>query len=167
MSEIQLKGSLSRMSKEFRILVLCFVFLLNVGFFTGFNFVRVTTAMSPSGIESNYLGNEEDQEAEVMQFKKSHREILTLIHNHILSLSIVFFVLGLLFFCTRVDGTMRSILLFEPFLSLILTFGGIYVLWSGIAWFTYVIMISGMAMVVSVILLSFFIIRDCLIPAKS
>ena len=123
--------------------------------------------MQPAGIESNYLGNEEDEEAEVMQFKKSHREILTLIHNHILSLSVVFFLLGLLFYSTRVQGKLRSILLFEPFLSLLLTFGGIYILWLGINWFSYVIMVSGMAMILSVILLSFFIIRDCLRPFKS
>lgn len=167
MNEINLKGSLSRMSKEFRILVLCFVCLLNIGFFTGFNFVRVTTAMQPSGIESNYLGNEDDEEAEVMQFKKSHREILTLIHNHILSLSIVFFLLGVLFYATRTEGAIRSILIFEPFLSLLLTFGGIYILWLGITWFAYVIMVSGMAMILSVILLSVFIIRDCLFPVKA
>jgi hypothetical protein len=39
----------------------------------------------------------------------------------------------------------------EPFLSIILTFGGIYLLWSGIAWFKYVIIFSGILMTFSFI----------------
>ena len=88
---MELRGALSQLPKDFRILVCCFVIVLNIGFFTGFNFVRVSTSLSTSGIEENYLGNEEDEDAEIMRFKKSEKEILTLIHNHILSLSLVFF----------------------------------------------------------------------------
>ena len=39
--------------------------------------------------------------------------------------------------------------MFEPFLSVLLTFGGIYLLWLDINWMKYVIMISGMLMTLS------------------
>ena len=159
---MKLSGELNQLPRDFRILICCFVIVLNFGFFTGFNFVRVSTSLNAKGIEQNYLGNEEDEQSEVMQFKKSEKEILTLIHNHVLSLSMVFFIMAVLLYMTSTPQPMKSFLLFEPFISLILTFGGIYVMWLGLTWFTYVIMISGMAMVISLLLMSVLIIRDCL-----
>jgi hypothetical protein len=34
----------------------------------------------------------------------------------------------------------------EPFASVILTFGGLYLLWKGITWMTYIVMFSGILM---------------------
>lgn len=161
---MELKGMLDSMPRQFRLFVVCFVLVLNLGFFTGFNFVRVTTSMNAGGIEQNYLGNEEDEDAEEMYFKKSEKEVLTLIHNHILSLSLIFFVLGGLLYITNTPDNLKYFLIYEPFVSLVLTFGGIYILWKGVIWFKYVIMLSGMAMVVSVLLMSALLIRTCLYP---
>jgi hypothetical protein len=161
---MELRGTLSKLPKDFRILVCCFVIVLNIGFFTGFNFVRVSTSLSANGIEQNYLGNEEDEEADIMRFKKSEKEILTLIHNHILSLSVVFFVLAILLYMTNVSPKLKTFLLFEPFASLVLTFGGIYIMWLGVIWFKYIIIISGLAMVLSLCLTSLLIIKECLFP---
>lgn len=158
-----LKGSLSSWPVNLKRLIIAFVLILNVGFFTGFSFVGETTSFNSRGIEENYLGNEEDENAEVMLFKKSKREILTLVHNHILSLSVIFFVLALLMYISEVPDIWRSLLMWEPFMSLLFTFGGIYVLWSGVTWFAYVIMVSGTALVVSILGMSYFILRSCLI----
>ena len=163
---MEIKNSLGSMPLQFRIFVICFVLVLNLGFFTGFNFVRVTSSLNSQGIEQNYLGNEGDEEAMEMHFKKSEQEILTLIHNHILSLSLIFFILGGLLYMTNVPSKLKSILLFEPFLSLVLTFGGIYVLWRGVIWFKYVIMLSGMAMVLSLTMMSALVIWCCIFPNK-
>ena len=164
---MRIKGLLASMPRQFRLFVIFFVLVLNLGFFTGFNFVRVTTSMNASGIEQNYLGNEMDEDADEMHFKKSEQEVLTLIHNHILSLSLIFFVLGALLYMTHVSNSLKSFLLFEPFVSLILTFGGIYILWKGVIWFKYVIMLSGMAMVFSLLLMSALIIWSCLFPKRT
>ena len=164
---MKLRGTLTAASRKFRLFVVCFVVLLNVGFFTGFNFVRTTTSLNSQGIEQNYLGNEDDENAEEMYFKKSEKEILTLIHNHVLSLSLIFFVLGTLLYMTNCADRLVSFLMFEPFLSLLLTFGGIYILWKGVIWFKYVIMISGMLMVFSLILMSSMVIWCCLFPKRA
>lgn len=163
---MKLRGSLDTLPRQFRLFIVCFVLVLNLGFFTGFSFVRVTTSMNSQGIEQNYLGNEEDEDAEEMHFKKSEQEILTLIHNHILSLSLIFFVLGILLYMTSISDKLTYFLIFEPLASLVLTFGGIYVLWKGVIWFKYVIMLSGMAMVFSILLMSVLLIWRCLYPVR-
>ena len=163
---MDLNNALGSMSLQFRLFVVCFVVVLNIGFFTGFNFVRVTTSLNSSGVEQNYLGNEGDEDAEIMHFKKSEQEVLTLIHNHILSLSLIFFTLGVLMYMTNARSRTKAFLMFEPFVSLLLTFGGIYLLWKGLVWFKYIIIISGMLMVLSILLMSFLIIKDCLVPSK-
>lgn len=108
--------------------------------------------MQISGIESHYLGNEDDEEAEIMQFKKSEREILTVIHNHILSLSVIFFLLSLILSTTSLPKKLKYFLMIEPFFSVVLTFGGIYFLWSGVTWFKYIIILSGVLMTLSFVL---------------
>ena len=159
-------GLLSKFPAEIKLLIAAFIITLNIGFFTGINFVKITSTFDSKGIESNYLGNEEDEEAEVMQFKKSKKEILTLVHNHILSLSVIFLLLGGILSLTSFNKTLKKFLMFEPFISIVLTFGGIYILWNGVLWFKYIIMISGIAMVLSVIISSFIILKELLLQFK-
>jgi len=161
------KKTISRFSKEIRLLITAFVITLNIGFFTGINFVNETSKFQPDGIETNYLGNENIENAEVMQFKKPKKEILTLVHNHILSMSVIFLLLGVLLTYTSINKKLKRILILEPFVSIILTFGGIYVLWTGVLWFKYVIMISGLALTLSFLLSSFFILKESVLPLKT
>jgi len=145
-------------------LIAAFIITLNIGFFTGLNFVNQTSTFEPDGIEKNYLGNESDEDAEIMQFKKAEREILTVVHNHILSMSIIFLLLGVLLSLTSINKKLMKLLILEPFVSIILTFGGIYILWTGILWFKYIIMISGFALTISFLLASFFIFKEAVFP---
>ncbi|MEX0274036.1 MAG: hypothetical protein AB3N16_06635 [Flavobacteriaceae bacterium] len=144
-----LDGLLPGLSKDLKLFVATFVVVLSIGFFTGLGFVRHTNATTPSGIEENYLGNEEIEEVEVMRFKKSEREMLTIIHSHILSMSLIFFVLGILVWMTRLPRMWKLFLTIEPFVSIILTFGGIYFLWKGLLWMRYVVLFSGAVMTLS------------------
>ena len=146
---MQFHGIIHNFPKEVKLLIIAFVIMLSIGFFTGLLFVSDTTQMQSSGIEMQYLGNESDEDAEVMKFKKSKREVLTLVHNHILSLSVVFFFVSLILSTTSINKRFKKFLMIEPFVSLLLTFGGIYVLWTGVLWFKYVIMFSGMLMTFS------------------
>ena len=163
---MQFHGLIHSFTKEIRLLITVFVITLNVGFFTGINFVKETATFQTKGIEINYLGNENDEEAEEMKFKKSKKEILTLIHNHILSMSIIFFLLGGLLSLTSVNKKLKTFLMVEPFLSIVLTFGGIYILWSGMIWFKYIIILSGFAMTLTFILSSFLILRETMFSAE-
>lgn len=146
---MQIHGSIHQFSKEIKFLIFAFICTLSIGFFGGITFVNQTTEGNPNGIEERYNGNEEDEDATVMKFKKSKPEVLTLVHNHILSLSMIFFVLSLTLSTTSIHKKLQLFLMIEPFLSIIFTFGGIYFLWTGIAWMKYVIMISGVFMTIT------------------
>lgn len=146
---MQIHGFIHQFPKEIKSLILVFIIVLSVGFYGGLSFVNNTTSMNSSEIESHYLGNENDEAAEVMKFKKSEGEILTVVHNHILSLSVIFFILSLILATTSINKKFKYFLMIEPFLSIILTFGGIYLLWSGITWFKYVVIFSGILMTFS------------------
>ena len=139
-------GLLSSFPKEIKIFIGAFVLILSIGFFTGLLFVSQTSTTSPNGIVENYTGNEEDEDAEVMKFKKSDREMLTIVHTHILSMSFIFFLLGGLVWLTKLSKKIKLFLTVEPFLSVVLTFGGIYFLWTGVLWMKYVIIFSGFLM---------------------
>lgn len=143
---MQYNGLLSTFPKEIKVFVASFVVVLSIGFFTGLLFVSETSTTSPAGIEENYLGNEDDEDAEIMKFHKSEREMLTIIHTHILSMSFIFFLLGILVWITKLSKKVKLFLTVEPFLSVILTFGGIYFLWTGILWMKYIVIFSGILM---------------------
>jgi hypothetical protein len=81
-----------------------------------------------------------------MKFKKSEQEMLTLVHNHILSMSIIFFLVGILLSITKLNKKLKMFLMIEPFVSVILTFGGLYLLWKEILWMKYIVILSGTLM---------------------
>ena len=142
-------GLIYTFPKELKLLLGLFIIVLSIGFFTGLLFVEDTSSLEPRGIQEQYLGNEYDELANVMKFKKSKKEMLTLVHNHILSMAIIFFLTGLIMLTTKLLRPLKLFLIIEPFISLVLTFGGLYLLWSGILWMKYIVMFSGILMTFS------------------
>ena len=159
---MEVHGLIHQFPKEIKSVLVIFIMVLSVGFYGGISFVNTTTSMQPMGVESNYLGNEDDEDAETMQFKKSEREILTIVHNHILSMSVIFFLLALILSTTSINKKLKHFLMMEPFLSVFLTFGGIYFLWSGFLWVKYIILFSGILMTLSFVLSTFLILYQLL-----
>ena len=155
-------GLISTFPIPFKRLILVFVLVLGSGFLSGMLFVGETTSGNPKGITEQYLGNEDDENAEVMKFKKSEKEMLTLIHNHVLSMSIIFFLLGVLLGTCKLKSSWKSFLMLEPFISIVLTFGGLYGLWKGLLWMKYLVMLSGTVMVLVFISSSIIIISQVL-----
>ncbi len=143
---MQLNGLLQRFPKHIKMFISAFVIVLSIGYITGLQFVRQTESIVPNGIEENYLGNEDKKDVKVMKFKKGNREMLTIIHTHILSMSFIFFLLGGLVSMTALSNKWKAFLMIEPFVSIILTFGGIYLLWMGVSWIKYIVMLSGTLM---------------------
>lgn len=150
-------GLLNTFPKEIKVFIGAFVLILSVGFYTGLLFVSQTSTTSPAGIVENYNGNEDDLDAEVMKFKKGAREMLTIVHTHILSMSFIFFLLGGLVWLCELPKKLKLFLTVEPFLSVLLTFGGIYFIWSGILWMKYVVIFSGLLMTLT------FVISSCVV----
>jgi len=143
---MELNGLIQSFPKHIKIFITAFIIVMSIGYGSGLLFVSETSSNSPSGMEENYLGNEDDELASVMKFKKSEREMLTILHNHILSTSIIFFLIGALLAITSIPKKLKSFLMIEPFISIIFTFGGIYLMWKGLVWMKYIVMVSGIVM---------------------
>ena len=143
---MEFNGLITSFPRELKLLIGAFVIVLSVGFYTGLLFIGETSTINPSGIEEQYLGNEADEEAVVMKFKKSKKQMLTLVHNHVLSMAIIFFLLGLILLVTKLNIRLKLFLMIEPFLSVVLTFGGLYLMWTGLLWMKYIVIISGTLM---------------------
>ncbi|WP_242118006.1 hypothetical protein [Aestuariivivens sediminicola] len=160
---MELNGLISTLPKEIKLLIGTFVIVLSIGFFTGLLFVGETSSASPKGIQEQYLGNEDEDAIEVMRFKKSDQEMLTLVHNHVLSMSIIFFLLGLIVYLTKLPKKFKLFIIIEPFFSVLLTFGGLYLLWKGMLWMTYVVMFSGVLMTLTFTFAVFIILYQLII----
>ena len=141
-----LNGFIQTLPKEIKLLIGAFLIVLSIGFYTGLMFVSETSSADPNGIEEQYLGNEADEEATTMKFKKSEKEMLSIVHSHMLSMSIIFFLVGIILSITNLNIKAKLFLMIEPFFSVILTFGGIYLLWKGMLWMKYVVVFSGTLM---------------------
>lgn len=163
---MEFNGLITSFPRELKLLIGAFIIVLSVGFYTGLLFIGETSTINPSGIEEQYLGNEADEEAVVMKFKKSKKQMLTLVHNHVLSMSIIFFLLGLILLVTKLNIRLKLFLMIEPFLSVVLTFGGLYLMWTGLLWMKYIVIISGTLMVLSYTLSIFIIFKQLISPTS-
>lgn len=157
---MQLNGLLYSLPNQAKSFCAAFIIVLSVGYYTGLMFVSQTTNNSTTGVEENYLGNEDDLEADTMKFKKGKREMITIIHTHVLSLSFIFFLQGIFVLMTSLPKKLKGFLLIEPFVSIIVTFGGIYFLWLGYTWVKYIIIISGLTMTLCFTISSIVVIKQ-------
>ena len=148
------------LSKQLKLLLSSFLIVLTIGFLSGTRYLFYNSTTNPTGIEEHYNGNEFSDDQEVMKFKKSEKEILNIVHSHILSMSLIFLVIGYFLTKTEISNPLKNFLIVEPFVSIVLTFGGIYMLWLEISWFTYVIMISGILLHVCYFLAVFLIFKE-------
>ncbi|MEM5564220.1 hypothetical protein WNY78_03865 [Psychroserpens sp. AS72] len=163
---MEVNGLIFTFPKEIKMLIGTFIIVLSIGFYTGLLFVSETSSANPNGIEEHYLGNEDVEDATVMKFKKNEQQMLTLVHGHILSMSIIFFLVGLILSTTKLSKKLKVVLAVEPFISVVLTFGGLYFLWDGILWMKYVVMISGTLMTITYTLSVLIILYQLFISKK-
>jgi|TARA_B110000093_G_scaffold127884_1_gene136761 hypothetical protein len=158
---MELHGLLQTFPKYVKLFIASFVVVLSIGYSTGLLFVRQTQSVSPDGIEQNYLGNEDIENVKVMKFEKGAREMLTIIHTHILSMSFIFFFLGGLLTMTSIPKRWKAFLMIEPFFSILITFGGIYFMWMGVIWLKYIVMLSGVLMTLAYFVSAGVVLYEC------
>jgi hypothetical protein len=158
---MELHGLLQTFPKYAKLFIASFVVVLSIGYSTGLLFVRQTQSVSPDGIEQNYLGNEDIENVKVMKFEKGAREMLTIIHTHILSMSFIFFFLGGLLAMTSIPKRWKAFLMIEPFFSILITFGGIYFMWMGVIWLKYIVMLSGVLMTLAYFVSAGVVLYEC------
>ena len=140
---MELHGKIHELPKAAKLLVGFFILTLSFGYYTGLRFVGENTGNTTQGIEEHYMGNEANEDAIEMKFKKSEKEIISIVHDHVIGMAVIFLVLGAILLMTSLPPKLKKFLIVEPFISIILTFGGIWLMWSGVLWLKYVIIFSG------------------------
>ncbi len=119
-----------------RLMLAAFLLVVTTGYSLGVFFVDHSTDMHPDGIAERYRGTEGvgidpmslPPERE-LQFEKSPAEMLNVTHTHLISLALVFLSVGSIFlFAAGIPPWLRATLILEPFVSIVLTFGGIWLL---------------------------------------
>ena len=154
------KISLYQLPKGIKILILLTVLNLTVGVGIGLYYVSNTTHLSPEGTAEQFRGSSVDNNFDIPEkFPKPTSELLTTTHNHIISMTFIFFIMGgIFYFNSIITGFWKSFFIAEPFFSILATFGGIWLIRFIHSSFSYLVMVSGILMY-----LSFFIMAGTII----
>ena len=159
MKEIDSLRSLSPFLRKF---ILILVLTLDMGYAAGFKMLQNRSELSVKGVQEQILGNEDDEEATEFKYMMSENQLYGLIHSHVMGLAPVFFLIGMLFYFTRFKQRIKMLISSELLLSLITTFGGLWLLWKGFDWAVYLVMISGGLMHLGFAIASLGILADIL-----
>ena len=140
--------SLYHLPAKLKLLLLLMVANLTVGIGIGLYYVANTTELIPTGTAEHFSGSEIDAEFDIPEkYPKPVSELLTTTHNHILSLTLIFLVIGgIFYFNNSLRGGMKTFLIAEPFISIITTFGGIWLMRFVHPTFVYLVITSGILM---------------------
>lgn len=139
--------SLRQSDINLKILITAFLILLTLGYVIGLLLVEHKTALTPSGITEEYQGTKEDSQAEVIKYPRSKNEMYIFLHNHIISLSVIFFIIGFIFyFSSIISNQLKLFFMLEPFISVVITFSGIWLLWETSQLFSWLVLVSGILM---------------------
>ena len=125
-------------------LLIYYLFTLGVGFSLGVFYVYLNSEFSSSGMIEQYLGNDDQWNPKLA---KTLRDLVSHTHEHITMFSIIFLSLGAIFsYNSVITGFWKKFLMLEPFISIILTFGGFFIIRYVTTNFSYIIMISSSLM---------------------
>lgn len=149
-------------------LIFTFVLVSFIGVVVGGIMIEVTTHLTPEGVVEQYKGISKSKidTAKELKFPKPVKEMLITTHNHILGLSSLFVIVGFLYLATGRKSWLQVTVAVEPLVSLILTFGGLWVmryLWSP---FVYVVILSGTLMIGTYAWMSLVIMKECITQRK-
>ena len=140
--------SLYQLPAKLKLLLLLTVVNLTVGVGIGLYYVANTTELTSAGTTEHFSGSEIDAEFDIPEkYPKPVPELLITTHNHILSLTLIFLVIGgIFYFNSTITGGLKTILIAEPFISILITFGGIWLIRFVHPAFSYLVIISGILM---------------------
>ena len=138
---------------------LCFltIFNLTIGVGVGLYYVGYTTQYSSTGISEHFSGSEVSDDFDIPdKYPKPFSELLNTTHTHVISMTFIFIITGgIFFFNSLITGSIKTFLIVEPFISIIVTFGGIWFVRFIHPGFSYLVILSGILMY-----LSFFIMAS-------
>jgi hypothetical protein len=156
-----MSNKLFELDKTLKNFLIAILFVLTTGLGTGLIYLNYTTNYSPKGATQRFNGTNIERGIDDFDipdhYPKPISEMLITTHNHILGFSFIFFITGLIFyFNSIIKGFWKSFLLIEPTISIVITFGSIWLMRFVHEDFVYLTILSSI-----LLYLSFFIMAGC------
>ena len=105
--------------------------------------------------------------ADLEKYPKPLSELLNTTHTHIISMTMIFLIVGCIFFFNSIiTGLYKTIIIIEPFISIIITFGGIWLIRYFNPIFSYLVILSGILMYLSFFIMVVTIFYELIIKEK-
>ncbi len=154
--------TLREQNDQVKILILAFLICLVVGVTIGLVYVYATESTTAAGTVEHYRGSDVADDFDIPEkFPKPISELLTTTHNHIISMTFIFFIMGGIFYLNSIiTGFWKTFFIAEPFFSILATFGGIWLIRFIHPSFAYLVMVSGVLMYLSFFLMAGTIIYE-------
>jgi len=148
---------LFELDKTLKNFLIAILFVLTSGLGVGLIYLYYTTDYTPKGTTERFNGTNIEQEMVDFDIPENYpkpiSEMLITTHNHILGFSFIFFITGMIFyFNSIINGFWKSFLLIEPTISIVITFGSIWLMRFVHEDFVYITILSS-----AILYLSFFI----------
>ncbi len=160
MTDIQLH----KLEKGLRCFLAIFLIVLSVGVSLGLIYVCTTTQINPHGTIEHYAGSKTDEFDIPEKYPKSFETMLLTTHTHIISFAVIFILLGGLFYYNSViRGTWKFVIIIEPLIATLVTFGSLWGIRYCHSAFAYLTILSGTLMYLSFYIMSAILIYDLII----
>jgi hypothetical protein len=151
---------LSELSPDTKRLFRAFLIVLTVGVCLGLYFISLNSSFNPDGVVTHFSGSETPDEFE-LSYGKSLKELVLTTHNHVISFSFIFVLLGGIFLgVERISPRLKKFLLVEPFVSILTTFGSMFLIRFVHPSFVYLMILSSVVLYLSYFLMFFYSIRE-------
>jgi len=138
-----------------------FLLVLATGVTVGLVYVSTTTDINPQGAVEHYAGSKVDDFDIPDKYPKSLDSMLLTTHTHIIAFAIIFVLLGGLFYYNSIlSGTWKNMLMIEPLLATLVTFGSIWGIRFIHPAFSYLTILSGSLMYISFYIMIVILVYD-------
>jgi hypothetical protein len=141
--------------------IAAFIVVSLAGYAAGLVFVASNTGLRAQGISDHYHGSEQE-----MKFGKSGVEMLEIVHTHLLGMGLLFFAVAMLFAATDVRSRWKTWIATETLLSLLSTFGGLWLVAVGQRWAVWLIYPSSVLMIAGYAAMSLAVLHACMISGR-
>jgi len=157
---------LKDLESDFKIILILFLSVLSIGIFTGLAYVYLTTTMTPSGTIEQFNGPDNTYEYDYLdnaplETTKYANDLLLTTHNHLITFSMIsLFICIVFYFNSIITGKFKLFLIFEPFISTILTFASLWLMRYLNDSFVYIMIFSAILMYICWYLMIFISIYE-------
>lgn len=147
--------------------LVAFLVMITIGYAIGILFVDHTSGGTREGLAEQFRGSGESAGGGELRYEKGPDEMYIFLHNHILSLSLIFFAVGGIFsFSSIAKGGVKAFLMIEPLVAIGTTFGGIWLMRFVSPAFSTLVVVSGVTMLLCYATMIVLLLVELLAPRR-